>query len=322
MNYSAINIGPIVKTLGLARRPRELWSASFLFSDLMGYIINEVPKGVDIISPAVCPPCSGVGLYPDRLFIKGDISDDQMEEIINAAWANFNKEVFPDKNVREYFTIMNASVEADHDYEAVKKLNAILDRLELNVMASDHASRDKVIDLIQMKSESPLFEHGRGSKDFPVESLKDIAEVSFKSKAIGERKSFHDYVCIVQADGDNVGSYVTSSALKQEQLMEVSSALLEFGIKAKTAIEEFGGTPVYAGGDDLLFIAPVIGEDGKICDKGIYGPYKQSQRGPIYHVFAKQLVSEGKAYPVFTTKEELDYFIEGVNKALTTIMKR
>ena len=50
----------------------------------------------------------------------------------------------------------------------------------------------------------------------------------------------------------------------------------------------------------------VIGEDGKICDKGIYGPYKQSQRGPIYHVFAKQLVSEGKAYPVFTTKEELE----------------
>ena len=50
----------------------------------------------------------------------------------------------------------------------------------------------------------------------------------------------------------------------------------------------------------------VIGEDGKICDKGNYGPYKQSQRGPIYHVFAKQLVSEGKAYPVFTTKEELE----------------
>ena len=50
----------------------------------------------------------------------------------------------------------------------------------------------------------------------------------------------------------------------------------------------------------------VIGDDGCICDKGIYGPYKQSERGPIYHVFAKQLVREGKAYPVFTTQEELD----------------
>lgn len=50
----------------------------------------------------------------------------------------------------------------------------------------------------------------------------------------------------------------------------------------------------------------VIGENGTICDNGAYGPYRQSQRGPIYHVFAKKLVEEGKAYPVFTTQEELD----------------
>ena len=50
----------------------------------------------------------------------------------------------------------------------------------------------------------------------------------------------------------------------------------------------------------------ILGDDGKVCDRGAYGPYKQSQRGPIYHVYAKQLVKEGKAYPVFTTKEELE----------------
>lgn len=50
----------------------------------------------------------------------------------------------------------------------------------------------------------------------------------------------------------------------------------------------------------------VIGEDGKITDKGAYGPYKQSLRRDIYRVYAKRLVSEGKAYPVFTTAEELD----------------
>lgn len=40
-------------------------------------------------------------------------------------------------------------------------------------------------------------------------------------------------------------------------------------------------------------------------DNGIYGPYYQRQRKDIYHVFAKQLVSEGKAYPCFCTEEEL-----------------
>ena len=50
----------------------------------------------------------------------------------------------------------------------------------------------------------------------------------------------------------------------------------------------------------------ILGADGTVCDQGNYGPYKQSQRGPIYHVYAKQLVQEGKAYPVFTTREELE----------------
>ncbi len=40
-------------------------------------------------------------------------------------------------------------------------------------------------------------------------------------------------------------------------------------------------------------------------DNGLYGPYRQRQRAGIYHVFAKKLVSEGKAYPCFCTEEEL-----------------
>ena len=50
----------------------------------------------------------------------------------------------------------------------------------------------------------------------------------------------------------------------------------------------------------------ILDENGKVSDKGAYGPYKQSARGEIYQTFAKQLVSEGKAYPCFTTEEELD----------------
>lgn len=40
-------------------------------------------------------------------------------------------------------------------------------------------------------------------------------------------------------------------------------------------------------------------------DVGAYGPYRQRQRAEIYHVFAKKLVAEGKAYPCFCTEEEL-----------------
>ncbi len=53
--------------------------------------------------------------------------------------------------------------------------------------------------------------------------------------------------------------------------------------------------------------------NGNISDQGNYGPYKQSQRAEIYQTFAKQLDREGKAYPCFTTEEELDELAQ-VNK--------
>ncbi len=40
-------------------------------------------------------------------------------------------------------------------------------------------------------------------------------------------------------------------------------------------------------------------------DSGNYGPYRQRQRAAIYHVYAKQLVEGGMAYPCFCTETEL-----------------
>ncbi len=54
-------------------------------------------------------------------------------------------------------------------------------------------------------------------------------------------------------------------------------------------------------------------------DNGIYGPYRQRQRANIYHVYAKKLVSEGKAYPCFCTEEELSAMreVQEANKETT-----
>lgn len=43
----------------------------------------------------------------------------------------------------------------------------------------------------------------------------------------------------------------------------------------------------------------------KMGDVGAYAPYKQSERADIYAVFAKQLVSGGKAYPCFCSEQDL-----------------
>ena len=54
-------------------------------------------------------------------------------------------------------------------------------------------------------------------------------------------------------------------------------------------------------------------------DNGSYGPYRQRQRAGIYHVYAKKLVEEGKAYPCFCTEDELAAMREKqeVNKETT-----
>jgi len=59
-------------------------------------------------------------------------------------------------------------------------------------------------------------------------------------------------------------------------------------------------------------------DEGALADEkefGIYGPYRQSRRAEIYQTFAKQLVREGKAYPCFTTKEELEQLHQTDKKA-------
>lgn len=59
----------------------------------------------------------------------------------------------------------------------------------------------------------------------------------------------------------------------------------------------------------------ILNEDGSIGERGAYGPYKQSQRTELYAVYAKKLVSEGKAYPGFATEEELEAIQETDKKA-------
>lgn len=44
---------------------------------------------------------------------------------------------------------------------------------------------------------------------------------------------------------------------------------------------------------------------------GEYGPYQQSNRIDIYHVYAKKLVEEGKAYPCFMSEEEINEIRSG-----------
>ena len=293
MKFTAINIGPILKTFGLARKPREMWSASYLFSFLMKEIINSLPNKDDIISPATIDDISsvttddgkplGIGLYPDRLFVKGEIGYETIKPAIDTAAKKLNLDA-------NYFNVMLTSDNCNRDADAIKKLNTKLDYMELFNIASEQTTTEKVRDLIMNTYGSPLFVDALKDREFPIDSLGEVSAIWFKRKyskewnefkgairnkdpKIAEKafdklpkkelRSYHKYFCVVQADGDNMGATVTHSQLPEGKVKEISTELLEFGKSATKEIHEFGGMPIYAGGDDLLFIAPVVGTNGK-----------------------------------------------------------
>ena len=67
-----------------------------------------------------------------------------------------------------------------------------------------------------------------------------------------------------------------------------------------------GAIEVMLGGLEAFGVTADEGVVGENVEKGDYGPYYQSQRKDIYHVFAKSLVEKDLAYPCFCSAEELD----------------
>lgn len=267
MKYSAINIGPIIATLGMARKPRELWAASFLFSHLMKCIYAEAEQAkAVIISPAKPEQDKNkVGIYPDRIYFRGDV--DVKAVIGEAMWQFYadlhgdgeKKSKNPDLN---YFNLMSASCEAEKESDAIATLNQRLGVLELCNYATDGDAARTIYEITSEKKQSPLFDLADGKFIKNIKTIEDIAGIQRKVHPEIKEKSHHRYFCVVQADGDNVGKTVSHKDLKDGEVLKISKELVAFGLKASQIIEDFGGLPIYAGGDDLLFIAPVIGKDG------------------------------------------------------------
>ena len=67
-----------------------------------------------------------------------------------------------------------------------------------------------------------------------------------------------------------------------------------------------GAIEVMLGGLEAFGVTADEGVVGENVEKGDYGPYYQSRRKDIYHVFAKSLVEKDLAYPCFCSAEELD----------------
>jgi len=68
---------------------------------------------------------------------------------------------------------------------------------------------------------------------------------------------YHRHIAIVHADGDNIGAVLKKIGTTAEGVKDFSKFLHTFAVAATKMIHNYGGTPIYIGGDDLFFLAPV-----------------------------------------------------------------
>lgn len=260
MKYTAINIGPIITTFTMARKPREFWIASYMFSHLMKCLIMEISKETKLMSPymPLNEEKAGIGLFPDRAFFKYENSPN-IDLLTNQGLVRFACDIkMKVQTVIDYFNIMTISMEANSDNEAISELNKHLNFLELTTPTRSSETNRIILEYLKMKENSPLFNIAFGKNVFEIDTLDEIARRQLMLGSI-PKKSYHDYVCIVQADGDTMGAVVTH--LPDNELINFSEDLMKFGKSACQRVSNFGGLPIYAGGDDLLFIVPVVGLD-------------------------------------------------------------
>lgn len=133
-------------------------------------------------------------------------------------------------------------------------------------------------------------------KDESLDS--DIQDQILKSKDL---RPYHKYIAIVKADGDSIGK-----ALEQiDDTRLLSKGLLEFNKEVVSIISEYKGKPVYIGGDDLLFFAPVCVRAGDAY-KTIFDLIKEIDN--CFKACLKRNVGKLDKYPTLSYGVSISYY--------------
>jgi CRISPR-associated protein Cmr2 len=207
-NYIAITIGPIYKTFLNARKTREVWAASYMFSFLMKTIIQElITASIDkdkFIIPAVTPEAliyKGAGLFPDRIIFESEEGDFiKAETSIRNAIKKFSGYFPGDQDkVREYleeylrFCPLEKSLE--NGCNLIEDLYLHMDTLELlnKPLNETNANKNYLIDFFRKINKNNFFKEN-------CYGIEDVVDVELKLLDINEQKRFESLVEISTRD--------------------------------------------------------------------------------------------------------------------------
>ncbi|MCL3780857.1 type III-B CRISPR-associated protein Cas10/Cmr2 [Prolixibacteraceae bacterium JC049] len=350
MKYTALTIGPIISSLGLARKTREIWAASYFFSYFMQLVLENLKEN-GIVDNVILPypnkeelsdslgleQSDKTGLFPDRIMLQSEEGlYTKLEGAVTQAIATSSDEFKVQQNyLKDYLSIRMLEINSSEltSNNAVFELNSLLAAMELQ---GQYIPTDKLkfVEMLEKILFTKLYKSKFGSEGYP--SIIEIAteRITFtdtekelfielkkntnddedaiweklleierheKARVKAQDDSFtvndcsvykklklsNKYIAIVQADGDNVGKLIKAiyESATPEAIVEFSKSLSKFALKAADVIETWGGKTIYAGGDDLLFFAPLENHQNK---------YITDLINEIDAVFAEQILNNEK----------------------------
>jgi CRISPR-associated protein Cmr2 len=134
---------------------------------------------------------------------------------------------------------------------------------------------------------------------------------------------YHKYITIVKTDGDSIGK--ANDILPIEGISRLNQGFIDFNIKAVELINLYKGKPIFLGGDDLFFLAPVIYKDKSIFNllKELDDCFNENIKTPLKKQFPgipDITLSFGVSityfkYPMFEALENCDYLLTGLAKS-------
>jgi len=240
-------------------------------------------------------------LVANKLLDSAELQEKYYQDITDIDWRaaidNLNREIFYKKAFKSSTNFLFPSlleigtddfrkINKEH-YQSLKKIlyeepNNSKDQNKQDSENQENFMQKRLI-IENMQSKD-----SENQKNFILALKKDE---QFKSLTF---RPYHKYVAVVEADGDNIGETIKAIGENADQIRSFSEALFNFSKAATEKIIGYGGKPVYSGGDDLLFFAPVasmVDEAGNVMptQKSIFGLLKE-----IDDVFTRNIVENEK----------------------------
>jgi len=316
--YVGITIGPIFDTINEASSPAALWFASNLFSDLTKRLCEAILAEPDFSDTEIYSPYyqaseeqtdwDGVGKYHDRIVFSVSAEEMPSEKLKSIILTCKEKtvELFPEHILNQaetkvffkdylqvHFVVKTEEEMKNTGENSILALSPYLDTLELMKTFPQDDTVNPLMKLFKGKEESkniyikesPLFkrvkpEYNKMTVEGPDgETIRSIEDIAAYGSDKSEKLKRGHYYAVVTADGDSMGKFLEQ--ISDEQVTKFSEKCLEYATVVAEIVNDYGGMTIYAGGDDLLFLAPV-----KTAEKDIFELCKE-----IHDLFATKINS-------------------------------